>query len=155
MLQTGNVKSARETIESVQKLLPDEALPKLFRADAFCLRDQPASAVNVLQEMLNAFEPEEKPLVIGAFIQNTLLDEVFSFNKYIRPVQIRADLMRVYVKSSNSSIAQTSGDTRDRCSTDSRGSPSSTVKIERIRPKVSLPLRRKTMFQSSAIFAFE
>ncbi len=63
MLQTDNVKIAREIIESVQKILPDEALPKLFRADAFCLRDQPASAVNVLQEMLNAFEPEEKPML--------------------------------------------------------------------------------------------
>ena len=35
---------------------------------------------------------EEKALAIEAFIQNTLLDEVVSFNEYIRPVHIRADL---------------------------------------------------------------
>ena len=35
---------------------------------------------------------EEKALASEAFIQNTLLDEVVSFNEYIRPVHIRADL---------------------------------------------------------------
>jgi hypothetical protein len=42
--------------------------------------------------MEQIWKTEEKALAIEASIQNTLLDEVFRFNEYIKPIHIRADL---------------------------------------------------------------